>query len=59
MLVYVCCDLDLGDTTLGQGYAMFKVMESSCLEYYEDPNWQYVVIAKVRISGICALWYWP
>ena len=106
--VYVHCDLDLGDMTLGQGHdtplghgqqlceilsrsnlavrsngpdtdfhhmctvtltleiwPWVKIMthpwviDNNCVKYYPDPTWQWGVIARTRISSMCALWPWP
>ena len=35
------------------------VMDNNCVKYYPDPTWQWGVIARTRISSICALWPWP
>ena len=35
------------------------VMDNNCLKYYPDPTWQWGVMARTRISSICALRPWP
>ena len=35
------------------------VMDNNCVKYYLNPIWQWGVIARTRISSICALWPWP
>ena len=35
------------------------VMDNNCVKYYPDPTWQWGVMARTRISSICALWPWP
>ena len=35
------------------------VMDNNCVKYYPDPTWQWGVIARIRILGMCALWPWP
>ena len=106
--VYMHCDLDLGDMTLGQGHDTplghgqqlseilsrsnlavrsygpdtdFQyvctvtltleiwpwvkvmthpwVMDNNWVKYYPDPTWQWGVMARTRISSMCALWPWP
>ena len=34
------------------------VMGNNCLKYYPDPIWQWGVMARTWISGMCALWPW-
>ena len=34
-------------------------MDNNCVNYYPDPTWQWGVMARTRISSICALWPWP
>ena len=34
------------------------VMDNNCVKYYPDPTWQWGVMARTRISGMCALWPW-
>ena len=34
------------------------VMDNNCVKYYPDPTRQWGVMARTRISGICALWPW-
>ena len=34
-------------------------MDNNCVKYYPDPTWQWGVIARTRISSMCALWTWP
>ena len=67
--VCVHCDLILGHMTLGQGHdTSFGHRHKACeilsrsnlaVKYYPDPTWQWGVMARTRISGICALWPWP
>ena len=35
------------------------VMDNNCVKYYPDPTWQWRVMARTRISSMCALWPWP
>ena len=35
------------------------VIDTSCVKYYPDPTWQWGVMARARISRMCALWSWP
>ena len=35
------------------------VMDNNCVKYYPDPTWHRGVMARTRISSICALWPWP
>ena len=35
------------------------VMDNNCVIYYPDPTWQWGVMARTRISSMCALWPWP
>ena len=30
-----------------------------CVKYYPDPTWQWGVMARTWILGMCALWPWP
>ena len=57
--VCVHCDLDFGDMTLGQGYDTPLVMDNNCVKYYPDPTWQWGIMARTQILGMCALWPWP
>ena len=57
--VYVHCDLDLGDMTVGQGHDTPLVMDNNCVKCYPDPTWQWGVMARTRILGMWALWSWP
>ena len=34
-------------------------LQHKCVKYYPDPTWQWGVMARTRISSICALWPWP
>ena len=34
------------------------VMDNNCVKYYSDPTWQWGVMARTRISSMCALWPW-
>ena len=34
------------------------VMENNCVKYYPDATWQWGVMARTRIFGICVLWPW-
>ena len=36
-----------------------SVIDNKCVKYYPAPTWQWRVMARTRISGICALWPWP
>ena len=36
-----------------------RVMDNNCVKYYPDPTWQWGVIDRTRILGMCALWPWP
>ena len=31
------------------------VMDNSCVKYYPDPSWQWGIMARTRILGICAM----
>ena len=31
------------------------VMDNSCVKYYPDPTWQWGVIARTRILGMCSM----
>ena len=31
-------------------------MDNNCVKYYQDPTWQWGVISRTRILGICAQW---
>ena len=106
--IYVYCELDLGDLTLGQchgitldheqqlceissrsnmavmsydpdmdfGYVCNVtltlktwpwvkvmthplVMDNNCVKYHQAPSWQWGVLARTRILGMCVLWPWP
>ena len=35
------------------------VMDNNCVKYNPDPTWQWGVMARTRLSSICALWPWP
>ena len=35
------------------------VMDNNCVKYYPDPIWQWGVMARTQILGMCALWPWP
>ena len=35
------------------------VMDNNYVKYYIDPTWQWGVMARARILGMCALWPWP
>ena len=35
-----------------------SVIDNKCVKYYPDPTWPWGVMARTRISGICALWPW-
>ena len=35
------------------------VMGNKCEKYYQDPTWQWGVMARTRIFGICVLWPCP
>ena len=35
------------------------VMDINCVKYYQDPTWQWGVMARTWISRMCALWPWP
>ena len=35
------------------------VTDNNCLEYYPDQTWQWVVMARTGILGMCVLWPWP
>ena len=35
------------------------VMDNNCVKYYPDPTWQWGVMARTRILGMCAVWPWP
>ena len=48
--------------TLCQGLKVIAhplVMENTCVKYYLDPAWHWRVMARTRISGMCAQWPWP
>ena len=34
-------------------------MDNNCVKYYSDPTWQWGVMARTWILGMCALWPWP
>ena len=36
-----------------------SVIANKCVNYYLDPTWQWGVMARRPISGICAMWPWP
>ena len=48
------CNLDHEDMTLGQGHDTPLGYGQHCVKY-PDPTWQYGVMARTRIFGICAL----
>ena len=56
--VYMHCDLDLVDMTLGRGHDTPFVHGQQLCEYYPDPPWQFGGIARTRILGTCVLWPW-
>ena len=35
------------------------VTDNNCVKYYPDPTWQWGILARTRISSMCALWPWP
>ena len=35
------------------------VMDNNCVKYYLDQTWQWGVMARRLILGMCALWLWP
>ena len=35
------------------------VMDNNWVKYYKDPTWQWGVMARKWILGMCALWPWP
>ena len=35
------------------------VMDNNCVKYYPDLTWQWGVMARTWIFGMCALWPWP
>ena len=35
------------------------VMDNNCVKFYLAPTWQWGVMARTRISSMCALWPWP
>ena len=35
------------------------VMDKNCVKYYQDPTWQWGIMARTRILGMCVLWPWP
>ena len=35
------------------------VMDNNCVKHYLDPTWQWGVMVRTRILGMCALWPWP
>ena len=35
------------------------VMDNNCVKNYPDPTWQWGVMARTRLSSMCALWPWP
>ena len=35
------------------------VMVNNCVKYYPDPTWQWGVMARTRIFGMCVLRPWP
>ena len=35
------------------------VMDNNCVKYYPDPTWQWGVMARTQILGMCVLWPWP
>ena len=36
-----------------------SVIDNKCVKYYLDPTWQWGVMVRARILGMCALWPWP
>ena len=36
-----------------------SVIGNKFVKYYPDHTWQWGVMARIRISSICALWPWP
>ena len=34
-------------------------MDNKCVKYYQDPSWQWRVMTRKQILGMCALWPWP
>ena len=36
-----------------------SVIDNKCVKYYPHQTWQWGVMSRTRISGICALWLWP
>ena len=40
ILVFVYCEPDLRDLTLGQGHDTPWAMDNNCVKYYQDPAWQ-------------------
>ena len=35
------------------------IMDNNCVKYYSDPIWQWGVMARTRILGMCSLWPRP
>ena len=35
------------------------IMDNNYVKYYQDPTWQWGVMARTQISGMCSLWPWP
>ena len=35
------------------------VMDNNCVKYYQDPTYQWGVMAQSQILSMCALWPWP
>ena len=59
--VCVYCDIDLGNMTLHQGHDTPLGHENNCVKYryYPDLTWQWGVMARTQILGMCVLCPWP
>ena len=59
--VCVHCDLDLGDIIWPWVKVLTHpwVIDNKCVIYYPDPTWQWGVMARTQILGMCALRPWP
>ena len=54
--IYVHCDHDLEDMTLGQGHDIALGLDNKCVKYYPDPTLQWGVMARTHINCDLDLW---
>ena len=56
----VHCDLDLRLRVMTLTKVMTHpwTMDNNCVKYYQDPIWQWGIIARIRILVMCAQWPW-